>query len=142
MSNLASNYEQVINEKLIPYFLQSAQALTGKIQTPANPVDLTGKTRADARIEFSNDEAGSKYYQALSQGGTVADKMAAKLQSDVLSVLRREAQQSARTRVQMTMDEANRSARLGSPSGPLNRCLLGAPQNILNLGATNNNATV
>lgn len=142
MSNLAENYEQVINEKLIPYFLATAKGLVGKSQLPSNPVDLTGKTRDQAKIVFGNDEAGSKYFTALTQNGTIAEKMSAKIQSDVLSILRREAQSSARSRIQTTVDEANRASRLGSSYGPLNRCLLGAPQNILNMGASNTNANV
>lgn len=132
----------MLQSKLMPYFADMAKALAAKLQPPTNNLDLSGKTREDANTVFSNGESGSQYFFAFTQNGTIADKMAAKLQSDITSILRREAQQGARSRVQAVFDEVNRSARLGSPEGPINRCLLGAPKLTMVKVEVNPNATV
>lgn len=129
MASMDPKLEEVVNDQIIPTAKENASAILGYGGYLANPAGGSGKTRDELDTHFDAIASSQSYFESLRGGGidgSIASKMAAKIQADLLGLLRREAIQSGTTRIQACFKEAQRLNRHGSPDGPWARSVLRA----------------
>ena len=125
MAGLDPNFERIMSKVLAPQARAGGLSLVNKGQRPAVTLGSEGTVAPDpTNIQevtrfFDTDEASRQYQEIFTSGGTVAAKLAAQAQSDIISLMERDFKSATLTPVRARCFEASRRSKHSTRGGPI-----------------------